>query len=73
VVAANDNDVLCPIILSFRDNVLYNMADRYISSEIQIKDIMKTMDNRHVMNNEMLKNYEGSPVHIGEKRTNKSY
>jgi HD-GYP domain-containing protein (c-di-GMP phosphodiesterase class II) len=67
VVAANDADVLSPIILSFRDNVLYNMSDRYIASEIQIKDIMKTMDNRHVMNNDMLSQYEGSAVHMGEK------
>jgi 5'-deoxynucleotidase YfbR-like HD superfamily hydrolase len=73
VVAANDADVLSPIILSFRDNVLYNMADRYISSEIQIKDIMKTMDNRHVMNNDMLSQYEGSAVHVGEKRSTKNY
>lgn len=73
VVAANDEDVLSPVILSFRDNVLYNMADPYIASEIQIKDIMKTMDNRHVMNRDLLQNYIGSTVHMGEKRDQKNY
>lgn len=73
VVAANDADVLSPVILSFHDNVLYNMADSSISSKIQIKDIMRTMDNRHVMDNELLKSYQGSTVHLGEKRTNKNY
>lgn len=73
VVKGNEEDVLAPMILSFKDNIIYNMADRYISQEIQIKDIMRTMDNRHVMNHEMLEKYAGDTVHIGEKRSKKTY
>lgn len=73
VVVANDADVLSPVILSFHDNVLYNMADSSISAKVQIKDIMRTMDNRHVMDNELLKSYMGNTVHLGEKRAKKNY
>lgn len=73
VVASNDSDVLAPVILSFRDNVLYNMADHYIAQEVQIRDIMKTMDNRHVIDNDLLISYHGNPVHMGERVTNKHY
>jgi len=40
---------------------------------LQIKDIMRTMDNRHVMGIDMLKQYSGEAVHIGEYRDNKTY
>lgn len=73
VVEGNDEDVLAPMILSFKDNTIYNMADKYISKEIQIKDIMRTMDNRHVIDRDMLEKYAGEIVHIGEKRPKKSY
>lgn len=71
VVKGNEDDVLTPMILSFKDNTVYNMADPNVVREVQIKDIMKTMDNRHVMNSDMLKEYTGSTVHMGEKRTSK--
>ncbi len=73
VVKGNEEDVLAPMILSFRDNLVYNMADKYTAKEIQIKDIMKTMDNRHVVDTNMLEKYMGETVHIGQKRSKKSY
>ena len=73
VVAGNDSDVLAPVILSFRDNVLYNMADHYVAQQIQIRDIMKTMDNRYVIDNDLLISYHGKPVHMGEKLTHKNF
>lgn len=73
VVAGNDSDVLAPVILSFRDNVLYNMADHYVAQQIQIRDIMKTMDNRYVIDNDLLISYHGNPVRMGEKLTNKNF
>lgn len=73
VIKGNDDDVLAPMILSFKDNIIYNMADKYIASEIQIKDIMKTMDNRHLMDSELLEQYTGKTVHIGEKSQKKTY
>ena len=73
VVSANDEDVLAPEVLSFRTNVIYNMADPAVTAEVQIRDIMKTMDNRYVMDTELLKSYEGRTVHMGEKLTHKNY
>lgn len=73
VVAGNDGDILAPMILSFKDNIIYNMADRYIAQEIQIKDTMRTMDNRHVVDTDLLSKYSGQVVHLGEKREKKTY
>lgn len=73
VVKGNDDEVLAPMVLSFKDNVIYNMADRYVSKEIQIKDIMRTMDNRHVVDKDLLEKYKGQIVHMGEKRDRKTY
>ena len=73
VVKGNDDDVLTPMILSFKDNTLYNMADPSVSKVIQIKDIMKTMDNRHVVDKEMLQKYSGETVHIGQRLEKRYY
>ena len=73
VVSSNDSDVLAPEILSFRTNVIYNMADPAVTAEVQIRDIMKTMDNRHVVDTELLKSYEGHTVRMGEKMAHKNY
>lgn len=66
-------DVLEPYILSFRDNQIYNLGDREVSARMQIKDIMKTMDNRHVVEPELLKQYAGEVVRIGERRAKRNY
>ena len=73
VVKGNDGDVLSPMILSFKDNTIYNMADPSVSKVVQIKDIMKTMDNRHVVDREMLEKYAGETVKMGERRERKYY
>lgn len=70
VVEGNDDDVLAPMILSFKNNMIYNMAT---ATDIQIKDIMRTMDNRHVVNPDMLEKYAGEVVHMGEKRAKKHF
>lgn len=66
-------DVLEPYILSFRDNQIYNLGDPEVSAKLQIRDIMKTMDNRHVVEPELLKQYSGEVVRIGERRSKKHY
>ena len=66
VIAANNNNVLEPFILSFRDNKVHNLGDSKESREMQIKDIMKTMDNRHVVDNDLLAQYTGNTLHMGE-------
>lgn len=73
VVSSNDEDVLEPEILSFRTNEIYNMADPEVAARVQIRDIMKTMDNRHVVNKELLADYQGRIVRMGEKLTHKNY
>lgn len=73
VIAAGAMNVLEPFVLSFRDNQIYNLGDASVAAEIQIKDIMRTMDNRHVMDPDMLERYSGDKVHIGERRTRKNY
>lgn len=67
VVTANDSNVLEPFVLSFKDNKLYNLADSKVAEQMKIKDIMKTMDNRHVVDREFLSQYMGKTLHMGEK------
>lgn len=62
VVAEGAMNALQPFILSFKDNRIINLADSTVEEDFQIKDIMKTMDNRHVVDNDMLKNYMGNTV-----------
>lgn len=73
VIATGALNVLEPFVLSFKDNQIYNLGDPAIAGEMQIKDIMKTMDNRHVVDRKMLQNYVGEAVHIGERRSKKTY
>lgn len=73
VVHAGAVNVLEPFVLLFRDNQIYNLGDEEIADQMQIKDIMKTMDNRHVMDPELLAQYAGEVVHIGERREKKNY
>lgn len=73
VIAANNNNVLEPFVLSFRDNKVHNLGDSKEAKELQIKDIMKTMDNRHVVDNDLLAQYSGDTVHMGERKENKNY
>ncbi|MFG6347301.1 MAG: HD domain-containing protein [Lachnospiraceae bacterium] len=73
VIAVNNNNVLEPFVLSFRDNKVHNLGDSREAKEMQIKDIMKTMDNRHVVDNDMLAQYTGSTVHMGERNETKNF
>lgn len=54
VLAANEADILRPMLLMFRDNSIVDLADE-LYEELEVKDIMKTLDNRHVMDVELLK------------------
>lgn len=55
VLAANEQNILEPMILMFGDNSIRDLSDRNTYKDIEIKDIMKTMDNRHVMDIDLLK------------------
>ena len=55
VLADNEQNILEPMILMFGDNSIVDLSDREMFGDLEIKDIMKTMDNRHVMDIDMLK------------------
>ena len=73
VITENPTVILHPFVLSFRDNQILNLADSSVASGVHIVDIMKTMDNRHIVDHEALEKYKGETVHLGEARTNKHY
>ena len=49
VLTENEGDILRPFVLSFQDNKIYNLGDGRVFEKVQIKDLLKTMDNRYVM------------------------
>ena len=49
VITENERNILRPMILSFKDNVMMDLSNREYD-DIEIVDIAKTMDNRHFMN-----------------------
>lgn len=55
VLVANEADILRPTILMFHDNSVIDLADMEMYEDLEIKDIMRTLDNRHVMNLDLLK------------------
>lgn len=57
VLNENKINILRPMVLSFNDNQLYDLHYDRVFKEIQVKDIMKTMDNRYVMDKETAEEY----------------
>ena len=55
VLTANEQNILEPMVLMFGDNSIVDLSNRVTYGDLEIKDIMKTMDNRHVMDMELLK------------------
>ena len=59
VLTENVDDILRPFVLSFHDNRMYNLSDGKVFQEMQIKDVVKTMDNRYVMT-DLYKEYQAA-------------
>ena len=57
VLNENNRDILRPIVLSFGGNNVINLDLDSVFKEVQIKNIMKTMDNRIKVDPERLKEY----------------
>ena len=57
VLNENDKDILRPIVLGFDHNQIYNLDVDSVYKTVQIKNIMKTMDNRIKVDPERLKEY----------------
>ena len=55
VIAENANDVLRPTVLQFSNNEIIDLSNRMVYDDLEIADIMKTMDNRHVIDDDSLK------------------
>lgn len=59
VLSVNPQNVLWPMVLCFSNNEVMDLSNRRLFDDIEIVDIMKTMDNRYVIDNESIKKYLG--------------
>ena len=57
VIEENPEDFTRPLLLVFSDNELYDLRKNGAKPGIHVKDVMKTMDNRIVMDEETLKQF----------------
>jgi len=57
VLSENERDLFRPMVLSFDKNEMMDLGNISMYGDIEIKDIMKTMDNRHVVDSSMLSSY----------------
>lgn len=55
VVRSNDSNVLRPMILTFERNELRELWDKSSYGDVEIVDIMRTLDNRYIMDLELLR------------------
>lgn len=55
VLVENLHNILKPMLLTFHDNRIIDLGNSDYGGHIEIVDIMKTMDNRYVMDTAMLK------------------
>lgn len=62
VLVENNDDVLRPLVLSFNKNTVYDLSSRSVYNTLQILDVMKTLDNRFVIDQEAIDNFKGNPV-----------
>ena len=49
VISSNDENILRPMLLCFSTNTIIDLAQTALYADIEIVDIMKTLDNRYVM------------------------
>lgn len=57
VIQANHTDILYPVVLTFSDNQVIDLSNRELYGDLEIKDVMKTMDNRYVIETSVLEDY----------------
>jgi len=55
VIRENEMDVLWPMILTFRDNEIFDLSNRRAFGDVEIIDVMRTLDNRYIMDVDSLK------------------
>lgn len=59
VLETNEGDFNHPVVLSFTLNQVFDLSDPKVNKELQIADVMHTMDNRVKMDDETLKQFSG--------------
>ena len=52
MLTENEDDILRPFVLSFRNNKIFNLSEGKVYEKFQIADVLKTMDNRYIMTDE---------------------
>lgn len=57
VIRENDKNPLQPIVLSFDKNQVYDLSSKRTAKTLQIRDLMKTMDNRIIVDEATLQEY----------------
>jgi len=55
VITENEHNILRPMILGFNDNMILDLSNELAYGDMEIVDIMKTMDNRYIMDTALLK------------------
>ena len=55
VIATNSMNILRPVVLGFDSNNIIDLGNEWVYGDLEIKDIMKTMDNRYIMDTSALK------------------
>lgn len=76
VLTENRLNVLKPLVLTFGDNRLIDLSNRVYDGRLEIRDVMKTMDNRYVMNMDLLKRQGidvDEPVYVEETQIEKEH
>lgn len=61
VISENNQDVLRPVVLSFNKNTVYDLSSKATFNTVQVLDVMKTLDNRFVIDEEAIANFKGNP------------
>lgn len=46
VIQENQADVLRPVVISIADNSIIDLGDRQTYGDIEVEDVLKTLDNR---------------------------
>lgn len=58
VLQANEDDFNHPVVLSFTLNKVFDLSNPAVRKEVQIADVMRTMDNRIKVDEDTLKQFE---------------
>ena len=59
VLRENEENLFQPLVLYFRDNTFCDLSDPDVHRQVQIADVMKTMDNRIQLDHSLLEEYSG--------------